>query len=336
MDKETRSKRSIFLAAVAGFALVVISGTSCSKTLIDRQVDFLIEREYSSDDNSSPFFYSSILAVCANSRYIYVADWKESHITIYDGEMSFVRRFGKRGQGPGEFSQIFADIKCDEDHIYILTINRLYVFSDKGEYQDDIVLGFIPRRVFLYEDGWLFRVNDNREAIFLTNTQGQIQNKFYVVPLIAYGNCPPSYATPEIFVSQKGAVYTMDALSYWIRCWGNADGSVQSEMKRKTDFDPKRCQELNPGKSGNQYRITGGYSWFLERGDQLLYIFPTSGGELGVDSYTNDNRLLLNWSARYPGEFYPLAVMPDGRIIGSYRERNHILAVSSLKLQPRS
>ncbi len=60
------------------------------------------------------------IAVDEDER-IYISDWKESHIKVYNQSGEYLRTIGRRGQGPGEFQRI--------TRIQILKQNELFVFD---------------------------------------------------------------------------------------------------------------------------------------------------------------------------------------------------------------
>lgn len=280
------------------------------------KVDFVVETRFSSEDDQAPFYFAEILKICSNSRFIYVADWKESKITILDKELRFVKRIGHRGQGPGEFSQIFVDIACDENRIFLLTINRVYVFTREGNYEHEVVLRFIPRQIYPVENGWLFKLNDSEETIYITDWKGVVRSRSIRVPMIRDSNCPQMYANPEVFLDTGGRIYLMETREYRIRRITAKTMTVEKEIKRNIDFEGMRCRKVNLGEYGPQYLYAGGFSWFLENEDQLLYFYWDSRGKLRIDSYRNDGTLHLNWNGIVEGNFRPLAVVQGDLFLG--------------------
>ena len=56
------------------------------------------------DDPDAPDLFGSIIAVATDDAgKIYVADAQSSDIRVFDASGNFVRRFGRKGRGPGEF-----------------------------------------------------------------------------------------------------------------------------------------------------------------------------------------------------------------------------------------
>lgn len=55
---------------------------------------------------------------------IYVSDWKESHIKVFNRDGTYLMTIGRKGQGPGEFERI--------TEIKIISPNELMVFDGKS------------------------------------------------------------------------------------------------------------------------------------------------------------------------------------------------------------
>jgi hypothetical protein len=73
------------------------------------------------------------------SGRIYVPDLKDSRIKIYDKNGVFLRAFGGKGQGPGEFRLVSELVLSPSgDSIYAVDVLKLVVFSPSGEFQRSI------------------------------------------------------------------------------------------------------------------------------------------------------------------------------------------------------
>ncbi len=80
---------------------------------------------------------------------IYVLDWKARQILVFNGEGKYLRRIGKKGQGPGEFQAVGA--------IKVLPTNQLAVY--------DSTLG---RLSIFYLDGTLINIISNLPRLLAT------------------------------------------------------------------------------------------------------------------------------------------------------------------------
>lgn len=312
--------------------LLIFSFCRGGDRIKEHRVDFEIEKVFFSDDDNSPYFFVGIHEICANSKYIYVSDWKEYSIKIFDHDLNLIKKIGKKGSGPGEFSQIFGDLKCNDSRIYLLTINRLYIFSADGEFEKEIVLRFIPRNVFILKDRFIFRVYSSDKAFFETDFDGNIKNKFFNVGIINTKRCQTSFVTPGAFMSSSGIFFIMDPLKYYIKVYNLEARKVEKSLTRKVDFDGLRCIKSQIKGFGERYFYSGGYSWFLEGESDLFYFYRNSKKEMKIDVYSKDS-LKLEWAGKYTGEFFPLCLHPQsGKYLGFCKENSHKLVFTNMKI----
>ncbi|MDH4197374.1 MAG: 6-bladed beta-propeller [Candidatus Aminicenantes bacterium] len=91
----------------------------------------------------------------AGGRLYIVEDSSTAHIYAMGAkEVSFIKTFGREGQGPGEFDFIY-HIRVREDHLDIPGSHKLARFSLDGEYIDEVKL---PIEVF---KGGIYRLGEN-------------------------------------------------------------------------------------------------------------------------------------------------------------------------------
>jgi len=71
---------------------------------------------------------------------IYVSDWKTSEIKVFDKKGDYIRTFGRKGQGPGEFERItnMQIINQDDLLVYDGNTKRLSYFSLDGHFKRSI------------------------------------------------------------------------------------------------------------------------------------------------------------------------------------------------------
>ncbi len=105
---------------------------------------------------------AGIRSICVDDNgTIYVLDDKDDKVKVFGADGSFIRSFGKKGQGPGEFqypSEIFAK-KNGTISVYDLMTRRISDFSSDGAYiggSDPIQTGMMR----------LFSLSAENEAAF--------------------------------------------------------------------------------------------------------------------------------------------------------------------------
>ncbi|MFC1725170.1 6-bladed beta-propeller [candidate division KSB1 bacterium] len=93
---------------------------------------------------------------------IYVVDWSEREVRVFDKDGNFVKTIGRSGQGPGEFSEPSRIFINSENIIYVFDSQnglRVTRFSSGYEYIDHKTFGF----------GKVLIGIDNEDDLFLTN-----------------------------------------------------------------------------------------------------------------------------------------------------------------------
>ncbi len=95
------------------------------------------------DDDPDYQLFQVTAAVRRGDGSVVVANRGSGELRIYDAEGTFVRRIGRKGQGPGEFEQLHWVGLVDGDTIltYDFSGRRLSRFTPAGEYVGSLVLG---------------------------------------------------------------------------------------------------------------------------------------------------------------------------------------------------
>ena len=134
--------RSSFLRLAIAAALALSTGTA-SAELIAKLPQVL-----------NPFFLT-----IADGRMYVVENSVAAHIYAIDSRgVSFVKTFGREGQGPGEFDFIYT-IRVFKDHLDIPGFNKLVRFSLDGDYLSEVAVtvGVFKGAVYRLGDGYVVR-----------------------------------------------------------------------------------------------------------------------------------------------------------------------------------
>jgi len=297
--------------------------------LIETQFDFKVERTLSSDESDSPYFFARILDVCANSKYIYVSDWKRYCIKVFDHNFNFIKQIGTKGDGPKEFGQIFVNMTCNEKHLCIITVNRLYTLSANGDFIKETILKFMPGQLFLLPEGFLFKRNSPGDVFAITDYGGNIIETFFKAQIIATKQCGKISAVPNAFLTSNKELFIMDSMRYKIDSLDLSTKKVGTLMIRDVDFLGMKCTRNKNG----EWDFEGGYSWMVEGGKYFYYFYYNSEKQLKMDIYSKSgkNNLKLKSTGKCASRFLPLCIIPgSNRFVGVIPDESHMLYICKL------
>lgn len=101
---------------------------------------------------------------------IVVADMMTNLMHFYDADGQYLRSAGGKGQGPGEFSQLYRMRRIDGDSLMALSPpSETSIFTPDGEYVRRFRLAPIPGRGNLW---WLGRLSDNTLVVRSLQREG--------------------------------------------------------------------------------------------------------------------------------------------------------------------
>lgn len=287
-------------------ALTFISGCA-EKAPKEKNLEFKLVKKYYSEDQGDPYFFAGILSVCGNFEYIYISDWKTAAVKIFDHDLNFIKSFGSTGSGPGEFGQLMVDMACSDRHLFVITLNRLYVFSAQGEFIKETVLKFFPTQLFCDANGLIFKTGGSNGKIFIhTDFNGTVKKKFYQPKTIQAGKCGKIIATPRAYLSSTGTFYVLNSTGYKIEVLNPGSPNILNIFTRGVDFQSVKCR----GSDENSYVVEGGFSKMLETSNGLMYIYYGSKNRMHIDWLTpKGHNLVLQKSAIITGQFSPSFVL---------------------------
>jgi len=156
-----------------------------------------------------------------NNRF-YILDRNAQQILVFDTSGHFINKVNSIGRGPGEYAEI-RDFKIDhEGNIYILSFNKILVFSARGSFLKQIDFNFLENETDAFnpiqfalagDEGFYFwrgsfgfkkEYQDNYYALYRTNKRLKIINKYF--PLKG-----PIFGGLNMFYGEEGN-YSMQAL----------------------------------------------------------------------------------------------------------------------------
>jgi hypothetical protein len=219
---------------------------------------------------------------------------------------------------------------CNEQNLYLITVNRLYTLSEKGDFKNETVLKFLPGQIFLIPEGFLFKRNSPGDVFAITDAKGNVTSTFYKKKIIVTKECGKIGVEPQAFVSSKGELFVMDSMEYKIESVNLSTKKTKMLITRDVDFLGLECKR----NSERETVFEGGYSWLIEGKDVLYYLYFNSKKQLKIDvlSILGKNGLELKSTGTYTGNFQPLCIVPNSndRFIAIIPDESHMIYICQL------
>ena len=127
------------------------------------------ELSIGTDDGTEEYWFNDIADIDVDSNgNIYVADYRESRIKIYNAEGKFLKTIGRKGQGPGDFQALWKIFIDRNDYLYAsdVTLRKLSVFDPEGQYvatYDFPKIGYSVRDFYVDKDGHFLLIESSLE-----------------------------------------------------------------------------------------------------------------------------------------------------------------------------
>lgn len=107
-------------------------------------IEFVEELSIGEAEGAPEYMFQEIRSLAVDgSNNIYVADWKESHIKVFDFTGIFLRTIGRRGEGPGEIGRAYSIqfTRTDEVMVHDGRNRKVHYFSSDGAFQRAVPFG---------------------------------------------------------------------------------------------------------------------------------------------------------------------------------------------------
>lgn len=168
---------------VFGLMCLVLFNLSCSERKTNDAQDALIHMKQNlivpDPEAHSTNILAEINAIQIDDQgNIYILDRKNTQVSVFNTDGLFIRSFGKRGQGPGEFQvPIGMFVEGQYLHIYDFMIRKISTFSLDGKHIKDMSLNDI---------GEFFRPEAKTENIIFGNILEWESNEVSCLKLIKF------------------------------------------------------------------------------------------------------------------------------------------------------
>jgi len=196
-------------------------------------------------DGEGILYQQSVIASDRRGRY-YVSSNTDPTIVVFDGAGRFIRKIGRRGQGPGEF-QARPFIYFADDTLYAADIGRITIFAPDYKLVRTIPLGTSGSSLAFLGDGTFVIAGTTRSGdligfpMHLVGRDGKVIRSFGSnSERQDIGALKTSLRT--VAPSSGGRVWSADPYSYLIERW-NSFGGKELTLRREAAWFPPNVLE---------------------------------------------------------------------------------------------
>ena len=145
-------KKNLAFIATGGLLVVLMAGRgTAGQRSVKRHAVRDIKLDFKTDDDA---VFSRPVSISHDRDAVYVIDAEENEVRVFSKTGAFVRVFGRKGQGPGEFDSP-ADLDVSGDRIYVTDRfnKRVQVLDRKGSYLGGFRVPFTPDQICVLSSG---------------------------------------------------------------------------------------------------------------------------------------------------------------------------------------
>ncbi len=105
-------------------------GPVFGELIFDLEEDLIIGSE---EDKNYMFYQARDIKVDSQGN-IYVLDSGNHRVQKFDKKGNYIQTIGRKGQGPGEFANIYHMLFDNQKNLYVSGMRIIHIFNDKGEF----------------------------------------------------------------------------------------------------------------------------------------------------------------------------------------------------------
>jgi hypothetical protein len=135
----------------ASYKIEMIDGVKVVRNFIEdseeefKNMDFNEDLSIGNEDDDENYLLVNPVEIESDEEgNIFILDYRECLIKKFDPQGRFIRQFGRRGQGPGEFQNPYSMVISHRNKIYVGDpgLNKIEEFSLNGEYKQTLKIEF--------------------------------------------------------------------------------------------------------------------------------------------------------------------------------------------------
>ena len=145
-------KKSFALSAATVLLFNLIAGRgTAGQRLVKRHAAGDVKLDFRTDDDA---VFSRPVSISHDRDAVYVIDAEENEVRVFSKKGTFIRAFGRKGQGPGEYDSP-ADLDVSGDRIYVTDRfnKRVQVLDRQGGYLGGFRVPFTPDQICVLSGG---------------------------------------------------------------------------------------------------------------------------------------------------------------------------------------
>lgn len=281
------------------------------------------------DQPEEQAFGSIMASAVAEDGSIFIVDGANRQVSVFDSNGNFVRRFGRRGRGPGEFEFPYR-IRVTEAEVYVYdrSIHRINVYDLAGNFVRDGLVPFAtmaqpffvpagPDRLYF---AGITRDIDNIHVIHELDGRFRRIRSFGRVPPIKDSLAIEYLSSGDLEVDDEGNLWFAPLTAYEIHRYSPA-GELELIITREHNFqfEPRPYANIGPDPRGGgmtRFAVDNNRAFSLnididKAGRIWHFVRDVPNGRMVVDVFSREGRFLRSYS--FPIENAPAKIDREGR-----------------------
>jgi hypothetical protein len=240
-------------------------------------------------DGKPEYMFSNIRSIAVDEEErIYVLDWKEAHVKVFDSNGKYLKTIGKKGQGPGEFQSPFFLMITRQNELVVEDIARgLSFFSLEGKFVRNLSTAKIRALSFdIDSEGNMIAnviVREEENPRYELRKFDSELNFLYALgssplPSVNRSGFNPFIPTIRAAINQNDQIVTGYPEKYEIKIFDKSGTPIRKIMK---EYDPVEITEeeikeategLPPDMKFSIPKYHNAYSWFISDDEDRLIV----------------------------------------------------------------